>query len=82
MIHTSNRVFTTVIGINRAPDIDRAVTPNEMACTAVRGSSRLKVCFNQCSDEKYKPTPGITLVIDYRFIFIIKFIKSTFNDLN
>lgn len=62
--HTSNRVFTTVMGINRAPDMDRAVMPKEMACRGVRGSSKLKACFNQCSDEKYKPTPGITLVID------------------
>jgi len=68
---TSNRVFTTVIGINRAPDMDRAVMPKEMACRAVRGSSRLKACFSQCSDEKYKPTPGITLVIDCKLTFIM-----------
>ena len=61
---TSNRVFTTVIGISKAPDIDLAVMPKEIACRAVRGSSRFKECFSQCSDEKYKPTPGITLVID------------------
>lgn len=68
---TSNRVFTTVMGINRAPDMDRAVMPKEMACRAVKGSSKLKACFNQCSDEKYKPTPGITLVIDCKLTSII-----------
>lgn len=69
--HTSNRVFTTVMGISRAPDMDRAVMPKEMACRAVRGSSRLKACFSQCNDEKYKPTPGITLVIDCKLTFLM-----------
>lgn len=64
---TSNRVFTTVMGISRAPDMDRAVMPKEMACRAVICSSRPKACFSQCNDEKYRPTPGITLVIDYEF---------------
>lgn len=68
---TSNRVLTTVIGINKAPDMERAVMPKEIACRAVSGSSRLKTCFNQCNDEKYRPTPGITLVIDCELIFII-----------
>lgn len=74
--HTSNRVFTTVMGINRAPDMDRAVMPKETACIAVRGSCRSKVCFSQCSDEKYKPTPGTTLVIDYKSTFITNHLKS------
>lgn len=63
-IRTSKRVFTTVIGIKKVPDIDLAVTPNNMASVGVSGSFKWNVCFNQCNDEKYNPTPGITLVID------------------
>lgn len=67
---TSNRVLTTVMGISKAPDIERAVIPKEIACRAVNGSSKSKACFSQCNDEKYRPTPGITLVIDYKLTFI------------
>lgn len=61
---TSKRVFTTVIGINKAPDIDLAVMPNNNASVGVSGSFTCNVCFNQCNDEKYNPTPGTTLVMD------------------
>lgn len=68
---TSNRVLTTVMGISRAPDMERAVMPKEIACRAVNGSSKSRVCFSQWSDEKYRPTPGITLVIDYELTIIV-----------
>lgn len=67
---TSNRVLTTVMGISKAPDIERAVMPKEIACRAVNGSSKSKACFSQCNDEKYRPTPGITLVIDCKLTFV------------
>lgn len=60
---TSKRVFTTVIGINKTPDIDLAVIPNNKASVDVSGSFRCNVCFNQCNVEKYNPTPGTTLVM-------------------
>lgn len=69
---TSYLVFTTVIGMSKAPDIARAVEPKTIARIGERGSSHCKECFSQCRDEKYKPTPGTTLMIDceqnYRFL--------------
>lgn len=60
-------VLITVIGIRRAPLMVRAATPKATACKGV-GSlpfSFTSVCdFNQCNDEKYRPTPGTHHVMD------------------
>ena len=45
--------------------MERAVNPKTIASIGVV-SSRFEELFNQCKVEKYKPTPGATLIIDYR----------------
>lgn len=61
---TSYLVLTTVIGISKAPEMVLAVTPKVTACRGVIDSFKSNVLLSQCKVEKYRPTPGMTLVID------------------
>lgn len=45
-------VLTTVTGINRAPDMERAVAPKHILCKGVKVPSVLNWVFNQLREEK------------------------------
>lgn len=59
-------VFTTVTGISKAPDIDRATTPRVTDCRGVIFPSGANLVLSQLRDEKYKPTPGTQRTIDWK----------------
>lgn len=61
-------VFTTVTGINKAPDMERAVAPKVTDCNAVRFPFTPNSFFNQLNEEKYRPTPGTQRAIDWNQI--------------
>lgn len=61
--NTSYLVFMTVTGIRMVPAIVRAVIPIAIDCTGV-GLTNSNVFLSHCRVEKYRPTPGTTLVID------------------